>query len=233
MINVQASTTAELVAFYNKHAAKPVNKFADRKTAERRVTQLVEQLSPKAAPNSATVTSPGLRNPGDVFGSAMQAARLSPKAAAKVSPRKHTGSDSCPRCGATADITCGTVKELHGKQHLVDEHVAFCHSCGHSWDTRSGAAVRKSKARSQSTEVPRSDKIAASWKDKSVAAARATRHAVRVTDPKGGQGSYRSVREAFVVLALPLGRHIRFRSVLKSAGQATIDGHKFKLVDRA
>ena len=135
MIDVSAATTAELVAFYNKHAAKPVNKFADRKTAERRVTQLVEQLPPKA--------------------------------------------------------------------------------------------------RAKSAEAPRSDKIAASWQDKSVAAARATRHGVRVTDPKGGKGSYRSVREAFMVLALPLGRHIRFRAALKAAGAAEIDGHKFALIDRA
>lgn len=42
MINVQTATTAELVAFYNANAFQPVNKFADRKTAERRVQALLD-----------------------------------------------------------------------------------------------------------------------------------------------------------------------------------------------
>lgn len=175
MLNVQTATTAQLVAFYNEHANKPVTKFADRKTAERRVTELMAAIkfskpSPKkaAALGNTKVTSPGLRNPGDVFGSALTAAKLSPKKAATKAPAPT--------------------------------------------NTERGAA------------------IAASWQDKSVAAARATRHAVRVTTPNGGQGNYKSVREAFVTLALPLGQHIRFRGALKAAGVAEIAGHKFQLV---
>lgn len=148
MINVQTATTAELVAFYNAHANKPVNKFADRKTAERRVNELMAGIKfSKPSPKKA--------------------AALAPAPAPKVAP------------------------------------------------------------------APRGERIAASWQDKAVAAARATRHGVRVTDPQGGQGSYRSVREAFIALALPLGRHIRFRSALKAAGKAEINGHKFKLVASA
>lgn len=44
MIDVQNATTKELVAFYNEHSESPVKKFADRKTAERRVQFLIEQL---------------------------------------------------------------------------------------------------------------------------------------------------------------------------------------------
>ena len=143
MINVQTATTAELVAFYNAHANKPVNKFADRKTAERRVNELMAGIK---------FSKP----------SAKKAAALADKA-----PKKDHG--------------------------------------------------------------PRGEKIAASWQDKRVAAARATRHAVRDTDPRGGQGSYRSVREAFMVLALPLGQHIKFRGALKASGKAEIQGHVFKL----
>lgn len=205
MINVQTATTAELVAFYNAHANKPVNKFADRKTAERRVNELMAGIK---------FSKP----------SAKKAAALS---STKVTPVAHTGSDACPRCGATADITCGEVKELHGKQHLVNEHIAFCHTCGHSWDVNTGRKV--SDKAPKKDHGPRGEKIAASWQDKRVAAARATRHAVRVTDPRGGQGSYRSVREAFMVLALPLGQHIKFRGALKASGKAEIQGHVFKL----
>lgn len=41
MINVAAATTAELVEFYNKYSGKkPIKKFQDRATAERRVAEL-------------------------------------------------------------------------------------------------------------------------------------------------------------------------------------------------
>lgn len=134
-MNISTATTAELVAYFNAHSAKPVKKFADRKTAERRVAALMATL-PK------------------------QELRVKP-AAAKKAPA--TGKDR-------------------------------------------GAA------------------IAESWKNKKVAAARATRHAVRVEDK-----TYKSVREAFMVLALPLGQHIKFRGALKAAGKAEFAGYKFKL----
>ena len=141
MLNISTATTAELVAFYNKHSDKPVKKFADRKTAERRVSALVAEIEQKMA------------------------------------------------------------------------------------------AVRPKKAAAKSSD--RSAAIAASWTNKQVAAARATRHGVRVTDPRGGQGNYKSVREAFMVLALPIGQHIKFRGALKAAGKAEFGKFKFALIERA
>jgi hypothetical protein len=135
------------------------------------------------------------------------------------------GSPVCPKCGGHVDVTCGTVVESHGRQHVTNEHIALHHSCGHEWNMETGRAVRASKA-----PADRSAAIAASWKNKDVAARRATRHAVRVTDPSNGQGNYKSVREAFLVLALPLGRHIKFRGALKAAGSAEIQGFKFAIV---
>lgn len=41
MINVKLATTASLVEYFNAHSDKPVKKFADRKTAERRVNELM------------------------------------------------------------------------------------------------------------------------------------------------------------------------------------------------
>lgn len=41
---VASATTADLIAFYNAHSTTPVKKFTDRKTAERRVTALIEQM---------------------------------------------------------------------------------------------------------------------------------------------------------------------------------------------
>lgn len=146
MINVSTATTAELVAFYNAHANKPVNKFADRKTAERRVNELIAGIK---------FSKP----------SAKKAAALADKPAAPAPAN--------PDRGAA---------------------------------------------------------IAASWKDKAVAARRAQRNGVRVKAPNGGEGNYKSVREAFVILALPLGQHIKFRGNLKAAGAAEFQGYKFKLL---
>ena len=57
MLNVKTAKTAELVAFYNAHAAnlasasadkpfRPIKKFADRDTAEKRVAELLKTLKP-------------------------------------------------------------------------------------------------------------------------------------------------------------------------------------------
>lgn len=48
--SVTAATTAELVAFYNANAIKPVTKFADRKTAERRVQALLDDMQDTGHP---------------------------------------------------------------------------------------------------------------------------------------------------------------------------------------
>jgi len=136
MINFKTATTTELVTFYNQHATKPITKFADRKTAERRVAALLISLD-------------------------------------------------------------NTRQPLHVNKK-----------------TNRGAA------------------IAASWQDKSVAARRAARHNVLVVTPKGGQIQHKSVRQAFRVLALPLGQHIKFRGELKASGSAEFGGFRFKLVNR-
>lgn len=62
----------------------------------------------------------------------------------------------------------------------------------------------------------RSDAIAASWKDPKVAAKRAER-----THVKASNTVYRSVREAFVALGLPLEKHIKFRMELKQVAEMT------------
>lgn len=46
-INTTTTTATELLAFYNAHAPKAIAKFADRKTAERRVSALLAQAPAK------------------------------------------------------------------------------------------------------------------------------------------------------------------------------------------
>ena len=53
-MNVKTATTAQLVAFYNEHADKPVTKFRDRATAEKRCQELLDLVtSNEAAPVEA------------------------------------------------------------------------------------------------------------------------------------------------------------------------------------
>ena len=132
-MNISTASTAELVAFYNEHADRPIKKFADRETAERRVAALMAAFKP------------------------------------------------------VKKAVSGSVKN-------------------------------------------RSASIAHSWQNKKVAAARAARHGVVVRTPDGKTSEYKSVRTAFVILALPLGQHIRFRGALKASGHADFGGYKFKLV---
>ena len=160
--------TAELVAFYNAHAVKPVSKFADRKTAEKRVLALI-----------ADMTAQG---------------------------------KFCPHCNDIANPdSCGTdiARAAAGERML-------CHRCGTEFHN-DGTVHTPPKSRSAA--------IAASWADKDVAARRATRHRVVVD----GKGEFRSVREAFCRLGLPISKHIRFRMALKAAGALAFGDLMFRV----
>jgi len=45
-LNFSSMTTPELVSFYNERSPKPVSRFSDRKTAERRCAELFSSLKP-------------------------------------------------------------------------------------------------------------------------------------------------------------------------------------------
>lgn len=57
MIDVKTATTKQLVEFYNQNATQPVKKFSDRKTAERRVKQMLD-----AQPRTNTAHGEAIRN---------------------------------------------------------------------------------------------------------------------------------------------------------------------------
>ena len=68
----------------------------------------------------------------------------------------------------------------------------------------------------ESTAAKISAGVARSWADPDVHAKRTTRNGVTVNDQQ-----YKSVREAFEDLGLPMSRHISFRLVLKAEGKVT------------
>ena len=43
-VKFSSMTTPQLVSFYNRHSAKPVKRFSDRKTAEKRCAELFSSL---------------------------------------------------------------------------------------------------------------------------------------------------------------------------------------------
>jgi uncharacterized membrane protein YheB (UPF0754 family) len=55
-VEFRKMTTPQLVSFYNRHSAAPVKRFSDRKTAERRCSELLSSLE-KSAPSGAKVLS--------------------------------------------------------------------------------------------------------------------------------------------------------------------------------
>lgn len=151
---ISAAKTAELVAFYNECALalakRPVNKFADRKTAERRCKEIAEE---RAAADAMALG----------------------KKATKPAKAEWDG-ESCPSCGTKADQTAGRVVERNGRQDVVDEHIGQCHHCGHTYNVNTGKAAKFTGERGEQ----HAQAIAASWADPEVKAARATRHHVTV-----------------------------------------------------
>lgn len=65
-MDVKNATTAALIEFYNKHSEKPIKKFADRATAEKRVQAIVDALAakaPAAAPEGEGEKKEGAKKP--------------------------------------------------------------------------------------------------------------------------------------------------------------------------
>lgn len=168
LINVASATTAELLAFFNANTGgNQVKKFADRKTAERRVQALVDEMAEEigfgdkleedenfgvdfleymAAPghehdqdDNGDLTKPlGSDDFAEVTEDVLKDLRI-------VKSGGYSG-DVCPNCKATADITAGRVIVRAGHQHVVDEDYFMCHSCGNEWgikDSKSAKVAHK------------------------------------------------------------------------------------------
>lgn len=183
MIDIKSAKTSELVAFFNAHAEQPVQRFASRAIAEKRVAALL-------------VTVPVEKSYG----------------------YETHGLTECPHCNINLMNGVGVHDdEVNGKK-IKHEHFMFaCLGCGHEFGPPIPGAHQPDAVRSAG--------VAASWTNPEVKAARSTRHAVAVEGVE-----YRSVREAFAALGLPMNKHIKFRGELKKAGEGVFEGHDFKLV---
>lgn len=104
------------------------------------------------AAEAVTVSSPGLRNPGDVFGSAMNAAKRHPDASS-VSGYDEHGLINCPHCGTHLSNGVGIdrVQEVNGRVIKHDTHKFACLGCGEEF----GPALKRARAATGAVAGPR------------------------------------------------------------------------------
>lgn len=221
-IQISSASTADLLAFYNAHSgAAPVRRFADRKSAEARVSKLVERLAAEqeaAAAAAPAAPAPAVRRlpaRGKLAKMDREAAKVE-----KAAKKYCFSTDGCPVCGATADITAGRVIEKNGRQEVIREHEGTCHSCGAEFNVNTGKPIRAPKATDKASI---SASISATWADPEVAAKRKERTSVRVD----GEAIFSSVAKAFAALNIPSNKVISFRLRLKAEGTGYIGGHRF------
>lgn len=119
--------------------------------------------------------------------------------------RSRLNAGECPVCGGdAANQTAADATE--------GQNFNFCHECGATYSAIDGS-IKKPKS------AKRSRAIMESWNDLAVHTNRRQRSAVRVKTSEGKVFEFRSVRQAFLALGLPLSKHIRFRMELKAAGK--------------
>lgn len=117
---------------------------------------------------------------------------------------QHYGTATCPHCGTHLENGVGAHgMEVNDGKLKLEKHEFYCMACGEEF----GPLLDASK------NAVRSEAVAESWNDPSVAAKRSRRDRVWV-----GNDQYRSVKHAFELLNLPLNQHIKFRMSLKANG---------------
>ncbi len=192
-INVQTAKTSELLAFYNKHAEKPVNKFTNLETARRRVTALIEALE-------VSNVAHGAAEQAEQAEQAAKVAKQTEKAAKKLAENVDGALPVNPDAQEVEPE-----KNTKAKPGYEVEH-------GKTGD-RIVPAARRSNAAG----------IAASWNDPNVREARLYRQGVVVSINGKALGEYNSTHAAFEALGLPMSKVIRFRMKLKAANKLAFE----------
>lgn len=187
-------TTNELKNAFNANieqfGGKPVKRFADRETAERRVAKLLDLIE-----EAAQVGEP------------------------VVGTYSH-----CPCCGV--DLENGYSTHFNQVSEKLPGHEMFEYGCL-ACDGEFGPLIKERAA----VDSARSEGVARSWFNEEVRIKRSTRHGVVVKSRSGLRQEYRSVRQAFAELGLPLSKHIRFRMELKAEGQLNAHGYSWEIVE--
>lgn len=113
------------------------------------------------------------------------------------------------------ELTGKTIKKFSSRSAGEKQVAALIKKLSPSTAQKAPAKPKAPKT-DKPVDADRSAAIAKSWEDPAVAAKRAERNSV-----KAGNKVYRSVKQAFEDLGLPLQKHIKFRMELKSVGTMT------------
>lgn len=218
-INIAEAKAAELVAFFNANIERvggtPVKKFADRKTAEKRVGDLVEKLAAhfpdEATPENTIPSTNGSENTeSDTTGQGeSDADGREPEETEEERAEREEAEAKRSAQGASAfSMLQGVLNVMQQNQPAGQPIVAA--------------------PRNPSPKASNSDGVAASWVDNEVRTARLKRDGVQVVLDGKEVGVYKSTYEAFRANRLPHNKHIRFRLKLKEAhrdngGSATFE----------
>lgn len=245
---VKAAKTPELLAFYNEQTGKDTKKFASREKAEAQVIALWIEPAKSEAPATAaapgslfgnlpeqhaeTPVDTGRRDPkhlldgrrheerrdvshiaegrrgGDRRAAVSEAQKKPDRQLPKLVKVDGYAAEmmQCPVCLDKTEWSSITAAAVEGKPGS-DRN--FCHDCGTEFYPGNGRIYKK-----PNTTGLRSLAIVQTWKNPDTKEKRSERHKVFVNG-----NEYRSVREAFTKLGLPMNKHIKFRMELKAKGK--------------
>jgi hypothetical protein len=229
---IQAAKTSELVAFYNKYnEEKPVKKFADRATAEKRCIALLDDPRVNADPVSEAPKSlPGqavdLELDAEVeHGLTVdQTLEAVSNALGNVEDVAHMAKDAIETGGEiTAPKGPGSAifSTMLGLNAAIENANAPKDKQAKSEGGKKFSDMFKGARSSNSAGV------AASWADPEVVAARMQRDGVSVT-VDGVTNDFKSTRAAFRHYRLPDSKHIRFRMKLKASREEVFEQNNIK-----
>lgn len=133
MINTTTATAAELIAFFNANTGgNPVKKFADRKTAERRVAALIEEMIEDGDAEGYELTS------------AEQAQLARESAADDREIAAWNAGSATPEAPEHSDDDSGSVScfETHGLTRCPSCGIHLCNGISQDGDDSNGKALR-------------------------------------------------------------------------------------------
>lgn len=201
---VELANAQERLSAYNEATGKSVKKFSSKAAG---IKQTVKALTAKRDAIREQAEADEHRDgqePTDEEKAEVDAENLSKGA--------------CPLCGGDPGNQTPAGKE----GTVAGDERNFCHECEREYWRATGEEYTR---RNPGRDISKS--ISDSWKREDVAEARKTRHGVHVlyVDCNGEEHheDYRSVKQAFEALGLPLGRHIKFRKELKAEGTKTFE----------
>jgi hypothetical protein len=212
-IQITQASTAELVAFYNANAARvnpdatAIKKFADRKTAEKRVSDLVEKLAAHFPTEEIPEGHIQTASAPETTESAETDTNAGAEGAADEEPVE-TEEEKAAREAKEAQRAANGASAFNALQGVLS-----------AMQNAPQTPAPTPSARSTS-KAANSEGVAATWADSKVREARLKRDGVKVEQDGKLVGIYKSTRDAFRANRLPDNKHIRFRLKLKEAHRA-------------